>query len=150
MLSCGGVSAGTGLRRWTRLQSAQKSAKRSPFLFIYPKPCLPITCSYPLLLPIFALNSPIIITRSFSFALTTISVREWENGLNRWWLCHLPVYLSRWGPPRLSQRIDKLYLFISFVVMVEFERPDCNIVLTFHVPNKDVDFGERRVIGCAG
>ena len=33
----------------TRMQSAEKSAKCSPFLFIAPKPCLLITCSYPLL-----------------------------------------------------------------------------------------------------
>jgi len=31
------------------LQSAQTFAKRSPFLFITRKPCLPITCSYPLI-----------------------------------------------------------------------------------------------------
>ena len=45
----------------------------------------------------------------------------------------------------LSPRIDKLYLFMSFAMMVA--RPGWNIVLTFHVSNWDVDFGERRVSG---
>lgn len=48
----------------------------------------------------------------------------------------------------LSPRIDNLYLFISCAMMVA--RPGWNIVLTFHVPNRDADLGERRAIGCVG
>lgn len=48
----------------------------------------------------------------------------------------------------LNPGIDNLDLSTSFATMVA--PPGWNIVLTFHVPDRDVDFGDKSVIGCLG
>ena len=55
------------------LVNGQRSANISPFSFISPIPCVPMTSSYPLLFdPIFALKSPMGMVTSFSFTLSRV------------------------------------------------------------------------------
>ena len=82
---------------------AHRSAKRSPFSFICPSPCVPMMSSYPVLsIPILALKSPISMVMSFVpdlFCLTLLVAvgRSHPSSLppHHWWE-HSTGWCSAW------------------------------------------------------